>query len=72
MTPMDWQDMPQRLTRAEDKVKALTIEVEALRQIVVEQALELKRCRDGMALSRGTSGQTRMEQDTRWQSPNNS
>lgn len=62
MTPMDWMDMPQRLSRAEDKVKALTIEVEALRQIVVEQALELKRYRDGLAIAGSAGGAERVEE----------
>ena len=60
MTPMDWMDMPQRLSKAEDKVKALTIEVEALRAIVVEQAVELKGFRDGMAIGGSTKSEVTM------------
>lgn len=43
MQPLDWTDMHIRLRTAENQVRRLTVEVEALRELVVEQALEIQR-----------------------------
>jgi hypothetical protein len=43
MHPLDWSDMHIRLRTAENKVRRLTVEVEALRELIVEQALEIQR-----------------------------
>lgn len=41
--PIDWTDMPLRLKVSEDKVRSLTIEVQALRELTVDQAVEIAR-----------------------------
>jgi hypothetical protein len=51
--PMDWMDLPQRLRDAQDRNRRLEIEVEALRAVVIEQALELQRLKHGEPVSVG-------------------
>jgi len=51
MTPLDWQDMPVRLRQSQEKAQRLQIEVEALRDLILEQAVEIKRLRNALAQS---------------------
>jgi aminopeptidase N len=43
MIPIDWHDLQIRLDAANLRIRKLTVEVQALREIVVEQALEIQR-----------------------------
>jgi hypothetical protein len=43
MIPIDWRDLQIRLNTANHLMRKLTVEVEALRELVIEQALEIQR-----------------------------
>jgi len=45
-TPIDWSDLQIRLRETDHLVRRLTVEVEALRELTVEQALEIKRLKE--------------------------
>lgn len=53
MMPQDWIDLPQRLRKAEEQAKKCALELEALRQLVVEQALEIQRLNNAQSIPLG-------------------